>query len=216
MTNSLSSLLIKILGIASLVVAIVVTFFVPSRWLESQVDIERDSIVTWLGTESTDRLIKDSDDIYRNFFVEPGFVERSYYLFVPTKTEDDKSGALQGFGHEYHDWILDSVRSMWLLVYQIIQRALLVKEWIWFAIFPIAAAIIDGLMIRKIKQVSYGYSSPVIYRVGIDGVILSSILLLCYLSYPAAPPASPLWPLAWYVAIAVCIHAISSNVQKMI
>ena len=109
--------------------------------------------------------------------------------------------------------IISNVKSLW---YQTLIRISLMLFWFWMSIGIIAAAVVDGLMLRKIRQHEFTSPSTGYFRVAMWSSTLVVLVLELYCIIPAyfATPIFPLFPLISAVLIAVLVKVTLSNSAK--
>ena len=100
------------------------------------------------------------------------------------------------------------------MAYQAIYRLLLFSEWMPYLGILILAAVIDGLVERKIRKKNRGYANPVRYRAGIRLLIILFVVPLLYLTLPIS--VTPLLVPAWIFAAGAVLMLVTANAQHRI
>jgi hypothetical protein len=109
--------------------------------------------------------------------------------------------------------IINNIKSLW---YQTLIRISLMLFWFWMAIGMIGAAVVDGLMQRKIRQHEFTSPSTGYFRVAMWSSTLVILMLEVYCIVPAyfASQIFPLFPLLSAVIIAWLVKVTLSNSAK--
>ena len=201
-------------AIVLLIEVIIVGVITPSDWLHRSIINERRMVEEWLGNEATLELVKHTNTFYKDVFVTPGIVKGSYG-FIPTEEERERSGAFKDLGREkFHPFVKERIDILWAAIYQSIQRTALLLMWMPYALALFIPALIDGISIRSIKKVTYGYASPVRYHTAFHAVIMLFAAIPFYLALPIA--VTPLVIPLWAAAISLAVMFMMSNLQKQL
>lgn len=184
---------------------------VPSDWLENQVEDERRMTFQWLGRDTVETMIEKADSSFESWFEQTGIVSASFAI-IPTREQRENSTGMEDMGAGLWPYIEGRIRIMWITVYQGLQRLAMITMWLPYLLPAILPAIVHGLCVRAIKQVSYGYASPVVYH---SAGHFMALLLVAPLFYVTAPISiHPAAVLVWGIALSFALLAMISNVQK--
>lgn len=206
------SLFIMLLVLTIEVVAVGV--LTPNDWLHTSIIEERDKVSNWLGDETTDNLVLKTNRWYKDIFVDTGLVHASYG-FIPTEDDREHSGGLGEFGrYDIFPVAKERIDVLWAAIYQSIQRMSLFILWSPYMLPLFIPAVIDGLSVRQIKKVSYGYASPVRYHTAYHFIVVLLAAIPFYLALPFA--VTPLVVPVWAAAFSFSVMLMLTNLQKQI
>jgi len=186
-------------------------FFISDKWYADQLTYEHMSMKHLLGENLTYDVYKETKHVFTVFFVDTGVRESSLRLL---DNYVHYTHSNEGFIHSIIEWYKTRINVIWFYIYQVIERSLVLALWLPYAIPLFLAAIVDGMVRRKIKKHSYGYTSPVIYHTSTRVMFILAFFPLIYLLVPTALPAivSPVWLLV----MAFFLQNLFSNIQKHI
>ena len=186
----------------------------PNDWLHTSITNERDMVSDWLGEETTDNLIANTNKWYKTVFADTGLVKGSYG-FIPNEEDREHSGGLGEFGrYDIFPAAKERIDVMWAAIYQSIQRMSLFILWSPYMLPLFIPAVIDGLSVRSIKKVSYGYASPVRYHTAFHFIMVLLASIPFYLALPFA--VTPLVVPVWAAAFSFSVMLMLTNLQKQI
>lgn len=198
---------------AWLLQVILIGVMLPSNWLEKQVESERQMTRDWMGEATASKLIKHTNTWFNSWFRDTGAIEASYGL-IPTRKQKGQSTGIEGLGGSVWPYVEQRIQIAWMTVYQAMQRLLLTAMWLPFLLPLFIPAAIHGYCVRKIKQVSYGYASPVKYSAAGHAIGVLSVLPLFYITLPIGIHPAAIF--AWAAVAAILIMVMISNLQKQL
>lgn len=200
-------------SIAWLLQVILIGVMLPSNWLEKQVEAERQMTRDWMGSDTASQIIEQTNAWFNSWFRDTGAIEASYGL-VPTEKQRAQSTGLESLGSSAWPYVEQRIQIAWLTVYQAMQRVSLSAMWLPYLLPLFIPAAIHGYCIRKIKQVSYGYASPVKYSAAGHAIAVLSVLPLFYITLPIGIHPAAIF--VWASGVAVLIMVMISNLQKQL
>lgn len=206
MARALLLLLLWVIQIAAVAV------FTSSTWLQDQIVKEKVSVHAYLGSETARQISNRADDRFQQLFVDTEVVDHVYRFLIPDDSVP-KHGT-DGLAPWFFDWLDDSLRTFWFVAYQAIYRLSLFSEWMPYLGILILAALVDGLVERKIRKKNRGYANPVRYRAGIRLLVVLFVVPLLYLTLPLS--VTPLLVPVWIFAAAAVLMLVTSNAQHRI
>lgn len=188
--------------------------FVQESWFKARIQTETDTAVAWLGGDTVKAVYRAADRIFESTFVETGIYDTSYELFIPSDAERRRSRGMENMGKEIFEAVDKRLEVMWMAVYQVVVRVLMLFLWVPYFLIVLIPAVVDGYMIREIKKTNYGFSSPAIHRYSIYlmGLVTYGIVLTLFSPVNVNPVVYP----AAIMIIVTSIHFIVSNTQKRI
>ena len=199
-------LLVWILQLALIVI------FVDSAWLQQQIATESRSVTDYLGAGTAAQLSAQTDAAFRSAFVNTEIIRHLHDYLIPNATVP-KHGTDE-LAPWFFIWLEDSLRTFWLVMYLAIFRVLLFAVWTPYLGVLVLAALIDGLVHRKILKQNLGYANPVRYRAGMRALVVLLIAPLLYLTVPVN--ASPLIVPIWLLGLSVVLMVVAKNAQHRI
>lgn len=167
-----------------------------------------------LGLEEQKYITSQAKAWFNTLMIDSGFVEMAYQMLIPSPEELAKS---QGFEREANFWfpfVEDRIEALQRVVFHVMIRFSLLLTWIPFMLILLVPAVYDGLNTWKLKRLTFEYSSPVIHRYSIKGivVILIGMIGLFILPFPLNPMIIP----ASFIFLCLFIGLALSNLQKRI
>jgi hypothetical protein len=193
--------------------ASLVSIFLNTDWIREQIYEERQNTLAWMGEEATLEIVNRTDRTFRFLFIDSGILEFTYDIFVPDKKEHYTETELTGLS-QYVEVFADRLDAIWSSVYQAVQRFALISEWMPFMLMFVIPCFFDGLGLREVKKLNYGYSSPVRYHTAVHGLMAMVFLPIVYMFFPIAiPPQIVPWWMFFAGGFALLFAA---NIQKLI
>lgn len=200
-------------GLILLVESIVVILVVPPTLIVNAARNEETLIAMTLGEEVADGLATKARSNFDSWFVDTGIMAESFHLFVPTEASKRQSSGLETLAEGLFEVVRRRLESLWNLVFVAIQR---VEGFLmWFPMllpFSIAAAF-DGATVRRVKLLTFGMSSAPVYGAAMHAIVILAFFPLYYAAWPFA--VTPLVVPIWFIALAMCIKTLVSNLQRM-
>ena len=159
---------------------------------------EQTSVESVFGEDRANDLASRANERFRAWFVDSGAVRRSYAGSANQTLVSD--GGTAGVASRW-------MRHLWMELYRAIYRATVAGNWLWGAIFFMAAMLNDGAVQRRIRAAAAGVASPVGFHLAAHGLLVtfgvSGSALLMPMSLPAAVwtgAAACIGALAWRLA----------------
>jgi len=195
-------------------------FVADSDMLEVVLTNEVEKVQYWFGKDGANSIVKKTNSIYETAFVSTGLVETSFALTQASLiSEDDplfenRSDGIINFTEHIQSWLNGRITAFWRVIYHAIVRLYIFVEWVPFIVLLTLPAVVEGLVRREIKKISFGYSSPVIYNAALQTLPFTIALPAIYLFLPM--DSSPIIPLLWGVLMSGLQFFMFSNLQKRI
>ncbi len=170
-------------------------------------------IQTVFGKAETSRLTSRATAIYNTVFVETGLVGATKKAMV---SEEEKQASQPVFGNSVRgvsERTNDYVLGVSALAYAALVRLVIFMAWIPYIAPFFVAVVVDGLVIRKVKFATFGYSSPIRFAISAHSMIVVGLLPVLYLVVPL--PVTPLFLPFWLLLSAVPIMTLLSNTQRI-
>jgi len=192
---------------------VAVGILTPNDWLRDSIHEERILVSDWLGEESTDSLITDTNDVYKYLFVDTNIIIGSYKI-IPTKNDREKSKGIETLGSTIFPYVKERIDVMWSAIYQSIQRMSLFMMWVPYMLPLFIPAFIDGMSVRNVKKFTYGYASPVRYHTAYHFIVILLAAIPFYLAIPVS--VTPLVVPLWAGLFSASVMLMMTNLQKKI
>jgi hypothetical protein len=193
---------------------IVIAMVVPSSWMRSMAEMEYE----WLDavyTESSMEWMRDTTlDWHYSLTRETGLADSLEWMFFPSEEARAKEKGMSQLGENIWFPYLES-RGEALNDLTKITLLRLTSILIWAPLLLMAAipVVFDGIMERKVKQYTFKYPSPFLYRYGIKlSITVSFLLFVCFLSPVPLPPM--LLPIMILVFLTVMGLIVLGNMPK--
>lgn len=193
---------------------LLIALLVPSSWMRNMAEMEYE----WLDsvyTESSMEWMKDNTlEWHYTLTRETGLADSLEWMFFPSEEARAKEKGMARLGQtvwfpylESRGEALDDLAKITIL------RLTSVLIWAPLLLLIMVPVFFDGVMERKIKQYTFKYPSPFLYRYGVRMVITVGFLLfVCFLSPLPLPPM--LLPLMILSSITVMGLIVIGNMPK--
>ncbi|MBE6423084.1 DUF4400 domain-containing protein [Succinivibrio dextrinosolvens] len=192
---------------------LLVTFMTPEA-VTRVMAMEGVKIENTLGTETLRELDKRTSESFNSLVIESGAYADMWHTLIPTEDEKAKSGRLKDTGKGLFRWIEDRLNVCMFLFFQFLERFHLMGLWFPSSVLIFMASVYSGLILRKIKQGSFAFSSPTAHRSGIRTILIMVTLLPLYFMFPSpiTPYLYPVLNIIW----AFMLMTIIANIAKRI
>ena len=157
--------------IALWIIAIMVVLYagvMDRGWLMGQVAQERGANHKVLGEHASSFAEQRADRWFRALFVDTGAVQGSYRM-LDARSNDSASGVAEKANKTAAvalDWVAERVQVLWVMLYQMFNRASVALMWWPYAFLIGVPFVVDALVVRKIKASNFGLTSPHAYALG--------------------------------------------------
>jgi hypothetical protein len=163
---------------------------IPNQDLFKITDAESGSVTTLLGVDTAQQAVTETNDKFRTWFVDSGALRA-------TLRASDRSSI---YRKRVDEFPVRWVHNFWHMIYRMIYRAMVMKDW-WFGTFVMAlAAFVDGGVRRKVRAATGAPAGPLSFHVAAHGLLLSSGVVMTALIAPVPIVAS-----FWAVVSAIVI-----------
>jgi len=194
--------------ILSLLVAYLM--LVKEPWLVKSMEEERQSNYSLLGYDNAKLAEVRAHNLFTQWFVNSGITTGSFDLLVPKQAAADQ---LEHKADPAFEWIEGRVRSIWLVVYQVMTRISTALIWWPFAVLTLIPFVIDAFVRRAIKAHTFDHASPHLQSIGMRAFIVALFGYPLLLFAPFAIPAA-LLPLLLFAVSGALWFAISHFVKR--
>ncbi|WP_293689039.1 DUF4400 domain-containing protein [Thiolapillus sp.] len=194
-----------------LVEVLIVSAVVKQSWIVQNIQEETFKNERVFGHQTAQNIRKRADDIYTRWFVKTGIQDSLYQMLLP---QNNHSGGLDlgPVSDSVFSHVEGSLGTFWAVVYQIIVRLQVWWMWLPAALLLIIPAIIDGVMMRKVKIVAHLTSSSIRLKYATLTIVISLFMMTAALVSPFA--VNPLLPLILILCCILMFSVILANVQK--
>jgi len=185
----------------------------PASWSEQVRETERGWLHQGLGPSTAKAVIERAEHWYGALFVEPGLVETSYRITLPSDADVKRAGALSPLATlPLWSWVAGRLEVIWATLYQTLQRLAMLAAWWPFLLLLIAAAWGEGWVRRRIRQAGFAYASPLAHAYALRGIVVVVMLLGLVLFLPVPLPVLGV-PVVG-VLVAILLGVTVANAQK--
>jgi len=200
-------------GILLVMEFILFAALVPASWSEQVRETERGWLQQGLGPSTASAVIERAEHWHGALFVEPGLVETSYRITLPSDDDVNRAGALSPLATlPVWSWVAGRLDVIWAALYQAVQRLVMFAAWWPFLLLLIAAAWGDGWVRRRIRQSGFAYASPLAHAYALRGIVVVVMLLGLVLFLPVPLPVLGV-PVVG-VLVAILLGVTVANAQK--
>ncbi|KZC32575.1 MULTISPECIES: DUF4400 domain-containing protein [unclassified Rhodanobacter] len=161
--------------------AILYVALVKESWIEREIQLERAGTHAVLGAVAAGEAEAAAKAVWYPTFVHSRVIEASYQIFTPGVEHDEGDAGINRLIKPVREWAAARLNVAWSLLYQLIVRLCVVGLWWKFALVVAIPCAVDGVVMRKVKALTFGMASPTLYvaaRHAMVALPLLSILLL--------------------------------------
>jgi hypothetical protein len=195
---------------------ILIALLVPSSFMSKINDMEYGWMQGIYSESSLEWLEERTDEWHYTLTRRTGLADGLRYMFFPTEEARAREKGMSRLGEnvwfpylESRGKALDEMLKTFLL------RFGSVLIWMPLVVLMAIPTIFDGVMERKIKQHTFKYPSPFVYRYGVRAsLIISFLLFACLISPLPVPPL--LLPGALMLVVALTGLLVIGNLPKRI
>jgi hypothetical protein len=200
-----------LLGLLLLCVEItLVVILVTDQAVQAAITTEHALAADWLGDRVAAQVEEQASRDFNRRFVHTGVVAASYAILLPDEEVRRRSNVLADMGSkDVFPYLEGRLQVWWDTVRQVYWRLALAQWWLWYLALPAFAALLDGLLRRRVKLAEFGNCSPAVHRYSLYGLL--ALLYLFILSLLAPWPLSPfIMPVLMGLAI-LCVNGLLAN-----
>lgn len=193
---------------------ILIALVLPSHVMDSINDMEYGWMQSTYSEGSLAWLDKETDDLQYLMTRESGLADYLQWMFFPSEEARSREVGMARLGQNFWFPYLESRgKALDEMLKTLLMRLGSIFLWLPLILLTTVPAIVDGIMERKIKQHTFMYASPLIYKYGVRTVILTSFLTsACILSPVPVPPL--LLPLSLMGCVGVMGITVIGNMPK--
>lgn len=195
-----------------LVSFIAMPLMIKQQTIMARVMGELEMIQSVFGAEDTSKLAHSATVWYNALFVDTGLIDSTSKAHV-SQSEKDTGQIFFGGAVRITDVTNGYLLSFAAQAYAMMIRLFIILSWLPY-IFPfMLAVVVDGMVARKIKFESFGFSSPIAYSLALHAIIVIVFFPTLYLLLPI--PVTPLFMPFWALAIALPVSMLIGNTQRV-
>lgn len=156
-----------------------------------------------------------TDETFDEYVNKTGMRKALYRFFVPSAAERKRSKGMENIDRGWWDrYIASRLDALFYMMYLLLFRFSNILLWLPFMAILAVPALLDGYYMRKKKQSSFDYTSPVIqqYALRIISWITVGFVLYLFLPFSMHPMAIP----AGFTFIALLLGLSVSHLPKRI
>lgn len=149
-------------------------------------------------------------NLFTEWFVNSGATSASFNLLIPKKVGGSE---LDQRADPVFVWIEGRVRSIWLVIYQLMMRISNAALWWPFIILTTIPFVVDAMVKRRIKANTFDHTSPHVQSLAVKALVFALFGYPVLLLVPVAIPAEAL-PMLIFVVAGALSFAISHFVKR--
>jgi hypothetical protein len=177
-------------GVVALIVllhVVIYIVFVGQEWLMAGRAREAQMNATFYTPEVSASAEARGREWFTTLFVDTGVVGAMWSAMIPTE-EDKRKPGMRDFAGSLFTWWETRLQTMWTVVYVALVRVAHLLLWWPYGLFVLAPFVLDGWVIRRIKQTDFSFASPLSHRMSL--YLLQGIALgyFCAIFLPFALP----------------------------
>ena len=173
---------------------------------------DRTALANSIGEESASYIFNKTEEIYRGLFVESGFQPWFFKTYQIGEREPVTGLEEPDQQDKFRDYADTYVITFFISMYEMIYRLTQLTYWAAFSLPFVIAAAFDGLMQRKIRILTFKYSSPVTYNTMWHFLIALTSGTVIYCNTPFAMPVIA-YPFLVFL-FAMALRTLISNLQR--
>lgn len=178
--------IIALMFLAEIVLMVLV---IPTDHIDKVVAKEQGLGSLFLGQETQKAVSQRAQAFYDATMVDTGAYRAIYHHFIPTEAERLASRGMEKLGSNIiFPYAQSRIEAFSSLVYLAMLRFSAFLMWAPYLLIMALPAIYDGYCQWQVQRVSYGYSSPVVHRIGLLGAGSVLIILLLVMLAPISVP----------------------------
>lgn len=192
---------------------VMIAILVPSSILKKASDIEYE----WLDASYTDSTIRwitnTADDWHWSLTRETGLADGLAFVFLPERDATRAKGMARIGDKVWYPFVEGRGEALDEMVRMTLVRIVSILIWVPLMLLIFLPAFFDGYMQRLIRQYTFQYPSPFLYRYGAKAVIIGSFLLFAVIMAPIPIPPV-LGPIGCMVLVVVFAMIVIPNLPK--
>tara|TARA_B100000424_G_scaffold239268_1_gene205886 strand:- start:5421 stop:6023 length:603 start_codon:yes stop_codon:yes gene_type:complete len=168
---------------------VLMVLVIPTDHIDKVVAKEQGLGTLFLGQETQKAVSQRAQAFYDATMVDTGAYRAIYHHFIPTEAERLASRGMEKLGSNIiFPYAQSRIEAFSSLVYLAMLRFSAFLMWAPYLLIMALPAIYDGYCQWQVQRVSYGYSSPVVHRIGLLGAGSVFIILLLVMLAPISVP----------------------------
>ena len=189
-----------------------ISAMVPNDWLNDALQEEVESVRDSMGNEEAVSVKNKADSWFNSLMIKSGFISTVNTFLLPQEDSVDTIDADEGANKAWFGFIEKRIEAIQRVVYHVMIRFSLLLTWLPFLVLTIVPSLYDGYNLRKAKQVTFDYTSPVVHRYSLYAAFGVTIMLLFIFLLPVA--FNPIIIPAAVILTAMLLGMVAGNVQK--
>lgn len=175
--------------------------------IQNQISLDRSSNRSAVGPEMASRAEQRAIDSFNRFFVATGLVARSYDSSGPGQGEVGANATIASAVSHTGAWWGERVDVWWSIALMALVRLEMMLLWLPYCLILLVAVLVDALVVRRIKSVSFSMTSPHVFRIARASMWVIPLLLLLSLFAPFHVPSltTPILAAAFSISLWVAI-----------
>lgn len=195
-------------------ILLVVPFVLGTEQQLKRIRTEVDDVTVAFGPAKTKDLVDSASALYSAIFVQTGLLSQENKLYA--KPAEDRVKTMPGANGA--NALTTATNSYFVAfsmnIYGVLLRWGITWHWAVFILPFLAAAFVDGFVIRKVKLSEFGYISPMAYSLSLHSVIFLLAIPFVYLVVPL--PLTAYFMPMWALAVAVPVMLMVANTQRLL
>lgn len=167
----------------------------------------------WYGDEEAQKIYDRANTIYGLFMVKPGIdpAIRKHFAKPQPSKEVAPGVEMPKYLHPYAEHAMDYwanfLHNIWLFCWRVAHS----WEWLIYLTPFFAAALFDGVMVRKAKLASFRYTSPTVYNLSWHVII--AMIAMAVVAFAIITPLSVYFYPVVLTMVCMLIRLVVANIQ---
>lgn len=184
---------------------ILIVLLFPGDWATASVEKEMAAIEEFLGEEAYTDIDKRATGWHYEVFIESGFENGLYNMFLPTEEQIENSRGMERVGETWFAFLEGRIQVLLTILYQTMLRLSMAATWAPYFLCLIIPSVFDGFMSRLIKINNFDYPSPMLHRYSLKAITVTCVGMPMIFMLPIPIPP-------WFVPTALLIASACSGV----
>lgn len=201
-------------AITILLEMLLVALFVPRSFMDKITDMEHRWMTNAYSEETVLVIHENTSAVHEMITRDTGLADGLSWMFLPAEGTHSTGTGMARMGENFWFPFIESRgKALDEMTWITIMRVVSLYAWAPLLILLFIPTIVDGVMERRIKQHTFKYPSPFLYRHGLRTSLLVGVLLVVFILSPL--PVHPyILPLGLIVVILTTGIVVIGNLPK--
>lgn len=203
----------KLFAFVALLHVLIYSVFVDESYVVGAMQKEHALNAQVIGDELAIATHNRGQGWYEAAVVSNGLAANVFAMYVPDAVDWQNAGsAMDGMGKPIFDWFEQRLRVLFSLIFLACLRISAALVWAPYMALVAVPLVVDGALVRKIRQTTFDFQSPLRhgYSAALVGVVATLFLLMIFAPLPMPAFVAP----AFAAVVALATRTIIANLPK--